>query len=693
MRRCLSAAAAIAALCATLLPANAGAAERTIVPEDLFKMRFVAGATISHDGKRVAFVVSRADSVKNAYLKNIWLAESDGSRVEQFTRGDGDGEPAWSPDDRTLAFSRRSGGPSQIYTIELGGGEARPVTHLPGGAGAPMWSHDGKRIAFEGTTVDEAAPSHVDWRALGVRAPKKYAKTDIRMLPWPRYRLNGAGNVYNMHRHIWTVERDGSDARPVTASPAGEKISAWSPGDDRIAFDSDALADPEGDASEMYVVSSHGGQPARARVAHYGAFAPVFTHDGKRLVYTYIDRHDDGGYPALASADVDGSNDTSAIAPNALAFGDAIISDTKEGGAGCGVLSENDRSYVALVSVPGATAIDSLDLSTGRRSPIVDGQGEIQDCSASRDARIIAYTAGDATHLAEVYVLDRATGARRELSHLNDALEESLSLATPQAHAVTNGQGGTVSYWVLKPPGAIATKRYPVILDIHGGPATEFGDSFFHEFQTLAARGYMVVYANPRGSVGYGYDWEEALLGNWGDAMQADEMAVMDEVVRRTDVDPQRTFVSGGSYGGYATLWAIAHTNRFRAALAERPASNLFTEALSADFAAPLAFQGPAATDHAWGPPLQNYAKLWQQSPLAHVANVHTPLMLVHSDEDSRTPIAETLQEFEALKMLGRRVELVQFPHDNHDLSRTGEPIHRVQRLHLILDWFDRFRR
>jgi dipeptidyl aminopeptidase/acylaminoacyl peptidase len=172
-----------------------------------------------------------------------------------------------------------------------------------------------------------------------------------------------------------------------------------------------------------------------------------------------------------------------------------------------------------------------------------------------------------------------------------------------------------------------------------------------------------------------------------------DETAVMDEVARRPDVDTAHTFVSGGSYGGYATLWVIAHTDRFKAALAERPAVNLFTEALTADFAAPLAFQGPAGTPHAWGPPLRSHATLWQQSPLAHVADVHTPLMLLHGDADTRTPLAETLQEYEALKMLGRAVVLVQVPHENHDLSRTGEPIHRVERLHLIEDWFARYLR
>ena len=674
-------------------PLRAAEAKRAIVPEDLFGVRALSHATISHDGKRVAFVVARADLAKDAYLSNIWIADTDGSRVEQLTRGDRDGDPDWSPDDRTLAFSRAAGGPSQIYTIELAGGEARRLTNRPAGASGPAWSHDGYRIAFTATTQDEAPPAHVDWKSLGVTAPKKFAKTDIRTLPWPRYQSNGAGYTFDKHEHVWTMQRDGSGAKQITSSPDGEQFAAWSPDDARIAYGFDALSDAEGDRGTMLTVPSGGGVPVQIPVRHYGSFGPSFTHDGKRVVYSYVDAHDNGGTPGIGSVDLDGTHDATAIPQNTFAFGDAVISDTKEGGSGCGVLQADDRTYVALVSVPGGTEIDAFDLLSGTSTRVAGGDREIEDCSTDAAGRTVAFTANDATHLSEIYVADRSNGGERQLTHLNDALTDRLLLATPEAHSIGNGQGGTVAYYVVKPPGALRGKRYPTILDIHGGPATEFGNSFFDEFQVLAARGYNVVYANPRGSVGYGYAWEEALLGNWGDAMMADENAVMDDVARRPDVDTARTFVSGGSYGGYATLWVIAHTNRFKAALAERPVSNLLSEALTADFAAPLAFQGPAGTAHAWGPPVRSHDILWQQSPLAHVANVHTPLLLLHGDEDTRTPIAETLQEYEALKMLGRSVTLVQVPRENHDLSRTGEPIHRVERLHLLEDWFGRFAR
>jgi len=678
-----------AALAAFALPSAAlTPPKRPVTPEDLFAIAFVSSATISHDGKRVVFVVRRADLKQNTYLSNLWIANTGGGPPVQFTHGDHDGEPAWSPDDRTVVFTRAAGGSPQLYAIHLYGGEATRLTNQPHGASGAAFSHDGKHIAFVSTAVDDAPRSRVDWRALGTAPPKKFATTDIRTLPWPRYQLNGGGYIYDKHDHIWTINADGTYAHQLTFSPDGEAGPLWSPDDTRILYGVTALASREADDGHMFVISANGGKPAEVPLPHYGSFPLDWTHDGKHILFAWTSRHDTSSLPALATVDPDGNNETLAIEENSVLIGDAILNDTKEGGAGCGGLTPDDATYIADVSIPGATEIDALTMANGQATTLVGGGREVQDCSLSRDTNVIAYTALDATHLPEIYVFDRTDGKTRQLTHLNDPLTNARALAEPEAHAVQNGKDGTVAYWVMRPPNAVAGRRYPTILDIHGGPHTEFGNSFFHEFQVLAARGFIVVYANPRGSTGYGYDWSSALDGDWGNAMFADENAVMDEVVKRADVDPSRTFVSGGSYGGYATLWMIAHTNRFRAAVAERAVSDIFTETLSADFAAPRGFEGPAGTPHAWGGALLGYRTLWQQSPLAHVTAVHTPLMLIHGDADTRTPIAETLQEYEALKILGRPVELVEFPRETHDLSRTGEPLHRVERLHILTDWF-----
>ena len=303
----------------------------------------------------------------------------------------------------------------------------------------------------------------------------------------------------------------------------------------------------------------------------------------------------------------------------------------------------------------------------------------------SSDGSRVAYIESDSTHPAEVFVAQTDGTGKKRLSHFNDAYVSAVSLSAVQPFVVKDSAGFDVHAWFMKPPAAIAGRRYPTLLEIHGGPETEFGNSFFHEFQYLAGQGYNVVFADPRGSVGFGYPFEEALAKNWGDPMYEDETRVVDAVVRRPDVDASRLGVLGGSYGGYATLWIIGHTQRFKAAIAERVASNLETLILASDFARGV------SSKYSWGDPWNNYALYWRQSPIAYVKNVTTPVLLIHSDRDIRTPIDQTLQEYSALKILGRTAEYVAFPRENHDLSRTGEPIHRIERLHLLANWFEKY--
>ncbi|HET7814522.1 MAG TPA: prolyl oligopeptidase family serine peptidase, partial [Candidatus Baltobacteraceae bacterium] len=264
-------------------------------------------------------------------------------------------------------------------------------------------------------------------------------------------------------------------------------------------------------------------------------------------------------------------------------------------------------------------------------------------------------------------------------------------LSQPQEFTVKDDAGLPVQAWFMPAVGPKAQGKRPTLLDIHGGPQTQFGDSFFHELQYWAGQGYNVVFTDPRGSVGHGYAFEAALNGNWGNAMFDDVQRAMDAASLRPSVDTNRLGVSGGSYGGYATLWVISHTNRYKTAIAERAVSNLTSEQLVADFASKNGF-GDFTTygfGNPWDPKSLNYT----ESPLTYVEDVHTPVMLLHSDDDTRTPIDQTVQEYSALKILGRPVEFVAVPNENHDLSRDGAPLHRVERLRIEREWLAKYLR
>ncbi|HEY0614810.1 MAG TPA: S9 family peptidase [Candidatus Elarobacter sp.] len=677
------AAAACAALFAAL-PAAAASSSGT-TPEDIARIAYVSSATISHRGDRIAFVVATLDVARNRTLRNIWVVNADGTARRQLTRGDADSDPQWSPNDRVLAFAgARSGGPSQIYTIDLDGGEAWKLTAEAKGAGTPRWSHDGTHILYGATFEDPKPKTQLDEKAAGGTLDAKHALSDVRTTDRLDFESNGEGETFTRHTHLITIRAGGSERRQITpSSPWSESSAAWSYDDRSIAFTSlRRPVDPDRIDADVYVVPARGGALRRVVTGRRGNVAPVWSHDSRSLYVTVTSRNDPAGLSGIDVVPAGGGASRRIVRENAVAFGDSVLTDQRETGAGCGPLPEpHDRWFLSDVSVPGATAVRRFDAASGAAADVIARGDEIVDCSANDALTRIAFTASDATHPAEVFVYDVAGGATRQLTHLNAAYLASRRIAAPRRFTVRDEQGFPVQAWFLAANVPRGT-RAPTLLEIHGGPGAEFGNAFFHEMQMLAGSGYNVVFANPRGSVGFGYPFGAALAKSWGDPMFRDEMAVLDEVAKRPDVDPQRLGVLGGSYGGYATLWIIGHTHRFKAALAERVVSTMPAAFLACDFCTNTSSR--TSFGNAWEDP-EGY---WRLSPIAAIANVTTPLLLLHSDQDTRTPLVDSDAWFTLAKSLGQKITYVQVPRDNHDLNRTGEPVHRIERLHLIADWF-----
>lgn len=674
-------------LACAVKPVTASAASSAARPEDLFKISFIANAQISHSGKQVAFVLTKLDGPKNSYVSNIWLTDVSSGRTWQLTRGDSDDNPTWSPDDQWIAFTSGRKEKEQIYRISLAGGEAERLTNLPNGASSPVWSHDGSRIAFQSSTKNPKRTTQIDWHATGFAPDGSQRTSDVRVFDVLHFEDNGAGETWMFHRHIWVMHADGSNQKQLTSGTQWSEANvAWSPDDQFLYFTSYRAFDPYLFRSDIYTIPAGGGQMRKLALAHKFNNQPTFAPGGNKLWYFVASESDPAGLPGLASASFDGSGEHVVVAENTTAFGDAMLSDTKEGGAGCGpIFGPGQRWFIADVSTLGSMTIEKFDAQSGVTQPLVARGDEIADCSMSDDGSRIAFTASDVTHPAEVFVADAQTGISRQLTNLNKSYLESVDLAPAEHFTVKDRAGFDVHAWLMRPQHAVAGRRYPTLLEIHGGPEGAFGNTFFLEMQYLAGLGYNVVFPDPRGSVGFGYAFTHALEHNWGDPMFEDVMSVMDQVAKRPDVDANRFGVLGGSYGGYATLWIIGHTNRFKAAVSERTVSNMASEGLGFDFAS-------ENSQTLWMGNVWDHAQLyWYMSPLKYVKNMTTPVMIVHSDNDIRTPVAESLQIYSALKILGRPATLVQFPRENHDLNRTGEPLHRAERLHIIGDWFKHY--
>ena len=317
----------------------------------------------------------------------------------------------------------------------------------------------------------------------------------------------------------------------------------------------------------------------------------------------------------------------------------------------------------------------------------VVGGKTIDGFSMSGDDSIMAFNAGDATHPMELYVTDDE--GERRLTKFNDGLLKGLDLSVPEHFTFRNALGGDIDGWIMKPVGFEEGEKYPMVLEIHGGPRSVYGDCMYQEFHLLAADGYVVIYTNPRGSGGYDEAYAQAVVGHYGQCDYEDLKAFVNEVLRRYSfIDEDRLGVTGGSYGGYMTNWIISHTDRFRAAVTFRSICNWVSKFGCSD----IGFMQPryvAGEEDFW----TNIDVPLSHSPIKYAKNVKTPCLIIHSENDLRVPMDQAEQWFVALKQNGVPTELVRFPDETHELSRSGKPKHREERLQHMLRWFNQYLR
>jgi dipeptidyl aminopeptidase/acylaminoacyl peptidase len=646
---------------------------RPVVPEDLFRIRFVGDPQVHRDGRRVAFVVTTLCETRDEYLSTIWLVDVEGGEPRPFTRGPRrDTAPRWSPDGRWLAFvsEREKKGKGQLYVMPADGGEAVRLTDLRPGVTSPAWSPDGRWLAFVSRVGGWEEPTDEEER----ERSKPPRTIDVL-----KYKSNGVGFVYDRPQQIFVVSRDGGPPRQLTEAPFDNHHPAWAPDSQRVAFVSARHAERDEDgAADVFTVPVGGGD-ARQLTRTAGPVSwPVFSPDGRTVAYLGHDdprgvsRHHrvytvpvDGGPPECLTASLDRNCE-----PLMGAMGPQWLGST-----GVLLFPVEDEGDVPLYRIAAA----------GGSAPVcvVGGTRQVTGFSGSRDGARIAFTATDDTSPAEVFVCRADGTGERQLTDLNREWKGTVVRARPERFRFERA-GFTVDGWVMAPFGREAGRRYPVLLNIHGGPASQYGHRFFDEFQVYAGAGYAVVYVNPRGSQGYSEAFARAVVGDWGGGDYADVMAGLDEALRRYDfLDPSRLGVLGGSYGGFMTSWIVGHTDRFRAACSERAVNALWSMYGTSDIG--HWFQEAHAVGR---PPWEDLKWYLEHSPLSYARDIGTPLLILHSESDLRCPMEQAEQLYVALKKLKRTVRLVRFPDEDHELSRSGRPRHRLARFRILLEWF-----
>jgi len=663
---------------------------RSIIAEDLYRFNIPSGMRLSPDGQDIVYSLGRVERKTEKKYSNLWLAPTEGGQPRQFTFGDqGDFSPCWSPDGRQIAFLSNRGDkekPPQVYLIPFHGGEARPLGEVDGEINSLDWSPDGRRLLISVRKLDaEELERQKDEqkKKLGV-VSRRYARLF--------YKLDGYGYLPQERQHLWTLDTRTGKAKQLTDHAVYDEYSpAWSPDGKCIAFCSNRSLEPDQtpDRAEVFVMPATGGEVRKIDTPVGGKGFLSFSPDGRWLAY-YGTEGEGQWYKntSLWIVPVDGSKPARNLteAYDLHAESDTI-NDTGQPEQPLPIWSLDGQRIFFPVVLHGSSLLQSIGVDGGQLWLEIGPGGVAGNFSFDRQQRRMAYFYGKLDDPVQYHVrqLDGGQKTDRPLTRLNRDLLDRIDLGQVEEAWIKGPDGNDLQGWIIKPPGFDPAKKYPSILEIHGGPLTQYGNFFFHEFYFLAAQGYVVHFTNPRGGRGYGEAHAAAIWNKWGSVDYDDLMAWTDHVASQPYIDPGRMGVTGGSYGGYMTVWIIGHTQRFKAAAAGRCVSNIVSMWGSSDFN--WTFQ-QVVNDKA---PFEDVLAHWDRSPIKYIGNASTPTLVLHNEFDLRCPIEQGEQVFVALKRLGVDTEMVRFPDEFHGLSRTGRTDRRIARLKHILRWFDKY--
>ncbi len=679
---------------------------RAMMLADWYRVHSVSGPALSPDGKRVAMTVTTVKESENRRHSEVWVVATDGGEPRRWTSPSTESSnPRWSHDGKYLLFSsQRPGGPGNTWAIRLDepGGEATQLQTYPDGS----MPSNGAFAVFTGPAQTDSARSPADPFARmqpmahptfdAITRPAEPARFDGRHVTEMSYKVNGVGFVPGRRvartwrpQQIWSQQVGDTARKMLTKTAYSHRSPSVSPDGQWIAFIAeaslrpDSVVDLERDSiaklpynkvrdeadrndSDIYVVSATGGTPRK--VANWmGAESDLaWSADGKTLAFV--------GRPARTKSA-------------------RIYTVSVGGGVPANLLGSwqyepgniewlpNGRLMFAA-EIGGRTAILEADM-TGKTAPreVVNGRRQLRGMTFDASAKLVAYTATSMTKPTELYIANADGSGERQLTRFNDALNSDVVWSDAERFTYKSVGNLEIEGWLMKPYGYEPSKKYPMVIYIHGGPHSSYGEGWFDEFQNLAAQGMFVLFTNPRGSSGYGAPFTYSTRGRWGYEDYEDIMKAVDIVAKRPDVDSTKMGASGGSYGGFMTTWIATRTNRFAAIQTDRTITDWTYWYGSSDAQGLTEFEF-------YGKPWDNQKLYDTLSPIRYVNKVKTPMLLVQSEEDHRTPMGSAEIWFMSLKKQGVPVEMIRYPRSNHDLSRTGEPWLLVDRLGRLRQWF-----
>ncbi len=629
---------------------------------DIHEIRTIGTVVLHPDSGKVVYAVGWADPDTDSNRSQLHVHDGTGSR--QLTRGHADGSPRFSPSGDRFAFIRSEPKSKPVLmTSDWGPGEPVAVGEFPDGVIDFRWL-DGQRLVILATERPEDQVG-VDDEELE-RRPRTVRTLD--------YRFNGRGWTHDRKRQIFVIDLESGRQRRLSNPAFDHSALAVDPAGDLIAtvVASDDDSDLTG-VNHIWTCGVDGGNAVQI-TSVAGSWADLCWHPDGPLVAVGSLTADRVGFYFLHR--FDRGADRSWAQP--VRLGDADINVDVMAGISPVVV---DDAILAPGDSRGATVIDRYPLDGSAPTRVRGGRELVGSFDSSRDGALLVASIASPTRPAELWDLSNAEPVR--LTFLNDELLGELDLSEPETVSIESTDGATVEAWIHRPPESAPSlgQPGPGLVYIHGGPLAQYGYGFFDEFQLAAAEGFTVIAGNPRGGDGYGEEWATCIVGELGQRDWADVTAIADHLVSLPEVDADRIGIGGGSYGGYMSAWAIGHTDRFRAALVERAVINWENFAGTTDIPYFLPIYMKATNE-------SDVEAIRRQSPITFAANATTPTLILHSEDDFRCPIEQAEQLFAALRRNGCDATFVRFPGENHELSRSGSPRHRVERLDIIHEFF-----
>jgi len=660
--------------------------KRLLVAEDLCRLNLITGVALSPDESKIAYTVENITEDKKKYFSRMHLLEIKSGQSRQFTFGEiSDHGPVWSPDGKQIAFVSSRDKKTGIYIIPAEGGAEKKIIEQDGAFGQLNWTPDGKTLVFAFRYND----SHTE------KDEKKKKEAPVyRHITRLFYRLDGLGFLPQDRFHIWKLDIASGKMHQLTKGRFDEQSPAVSPDGRMITFVSNRFPDPDIEpmGDDLFVMPINGGRERKIPTPAGPVASPSFSPDSQRIAYLGHQYLKDAWGVHNFHLWVVGVNGKPAAKDLVPKFDrqcvDQTINDLGEGHGNPTLYWTPDGKRIYFTASDlGSTHLFYVPSRGGLPTRITKKNCHVSGYSMNGRKRFFAANVVDLSNPGDLYLIPAAYHGdlkAERLTALNKQLFSEINFPATREIWFKAHDGTEIQGWLVTPPNFNRNRKYPAVLEIHGGPRVQYGFSFFHEMQLLASKGYVVFYTNPRGGGGRGETWAGSIVNDWGGIDYQDCMAAADHLEKFPFVSKKRIGVTGGSYGGYMTNWIVGQTRRFQAAVTQRSVTSLESFMGSSDL-------GYSDDVEFGGHPWQNREGYLRMSPLTYAKNIRTPLLILHNESDLRCSIEQAEQLFATLKVMRRKVEFVRFPEEPHGLSRHGRPDRRLARLEWILKWFERY--